>query len=84
MREAEPKKLREAGEPCALKGACTVRRGEVRKGLSEIPLESDFWQVEDTNGTSLVPYPTLFVKKTLIGQNCDGFVRGTPPHVTPL
>ena len=26
-----------AGEPCARKPACTVRRGEVEKGLAEIP-----------------------------------------------
>ena len=34
MRDAErqPRKLREIGEPCALKGASTVRGGEVRKG----------------------------------------------------
>ncbi len=28
-----------AGEPCARKPACTVRRGEVGKGLAEIPPE---------------------------------------------
>ncbi len=41
MRDAQrlPRKLRETGEPCALKGASTVRGGADRKGLAEIPLE---------------------------------------------
>ena len=34
-----PKELREIGEPCARKPARTVWRGEVEKGLAEIPLE---------------------------------------------
>ena len=34
------KELREIGEPCARKPARTVRRGEVEKGLAEIPPET--------------------------------------------
>ncbi len=41
------KKKGNSGEPCALKGASTVRRGEVRKGLSEIPPEGNFWRVKE-------------------------------------
>ena len=39
MRDAgsQPSKVREAGEPDALKGARPVRGGEVGKGLAEIP-----------------------------------------------
>jgi len=36
---SRPRKLWEAGEPDALKGARPVRGGEVRKGLAEIPLD---------------------------------------------
>ena len=39
---SELERLLETGEPCALKGASTVRRGDVGKGLSEIPLEGTF------------------------------------------
>jgi hypothetical protein len=62
MRDAErlPKKSRETGEPCALKGASTVRGGADRKGLAEILLEEgiSFKQVEVTNSTSLAAYST--------------------------
>jgi hypothetical protein len=37
--KSQPKELWETGEPCALKGASTVREGEVGKGLAEIPLD---------------------------------------------
>src|SRR6266566_4764709 len=64
LRKSKPYKERprcDTREPCALKGASTVRRGEVRKGLSEIPPEGNLWQVRDENGTSLAPYPTSHV-----------------------
>jgi hypothetical protein len=35
-----PEELREIGEPCARKPARTVRRGEVEKGLAQIPPET--------------------------------------------
>ena len=57
-----------AGEPCARKPARTVRRGEVGKGLAQIPPEKGLWQVEALHSTSPAPYPTHFVKKTLRGQ----------------
>src|SRR5205814_129373 len=45
---SQPRKLWEAGEPCALKGASTVRGGEVGKGLAEIPLDESSRSKQNT------------------------------------
>ena len=53
-----PKELREIGEPCARKPARTVWRGEVEKGLAEIPLEGISGRSKASHSTSSAPYPT--------------------------
>jgi len=57
MQNAELQGLLETREPCALKGASTVRGGAVRKGLAEIPSER-FLTGQRINSTSLAAYST--------------------------
>ena len=45
MRNTKFRRLLEIGEPCALKGARTVRGGAVRKGLADDTTCGDTWQV---------------------------------------
>jgi hypothetical protein len=46
------------GEPCALKGASTVRRGAVGNGLALETTRKEFWHVRETNSTALAAYST--------------------------
>src|SRR2546421_12055678 len=56
-------------EPCALKGACTVRRGAVGKGLAEIPLEGiPVKQIKAGNSTSLAAYSTRHMPEKSIQE----------------
>ena len=63
-----PKELREIGEPCARKPARTVRRGEVEKGLAEIPPEGISGRSKASHSTSSAPYPTTDVPSSWSGR----------------
>jgi hypothetical protein len=59
----ELEKLVRTGEPCALKGASTVRGGAVGNELTYETTRRVFWQVKGTNSNALAAYSTMMVTR---------------------